>query len=43
MGNTRQHMSACPVTVSSWVKKVLGIVKAYMSPGTLCGTGSFGG
>ena len=32
LGNNRQHMPVCTKTISSWVRKVLCIAKAHMSP-----------
>ena len=37
LGNNRQHWSVCAKTISSWVRKVLCITKAHMSPGSLWG------
>ena len=36
-GNNRQHWPVCAKTISSWVRKVLCVAKAHMSPGSLCG------
>ena len=35
LGNNRQHWPVCAKTISSWVRKVLGIAKAHMSLGSL--------
>ena len=37
LGNNRQHRPVCAKTISSWVRKVLGVAKAHMSPGSLWG------
>ena len=37
LGNNRQHHPFCAKTISSWVRKVLSIAKAHMSPGSLHG------
>ena len=37
LGNSRQHRHVCAKTISSWVRKVLSIAKAYMSLGSLWG------
>ena len=37
LGNNRQHQPVCAKTISSWVRKVLCVVKAYMSLGSLWG------
>ena len=37
LGNNRQHWPVCAKTISSWVRKVLGVVKAHMSLGSLWG------
>ena len=37
LGNTRQHRLVCAKTISSWVRKVLCVAKAHMSPGSLWG------
>ena len=37
LGNNRQHMPVCAKTISSWVRKVLCVAKAHMSPGSLQG------
>ena len=34
LGYNRQHMKVCAKTVSSFLKKVLSIAKAHMSPCT---------
>ena len=34
LGNNRQHQPVCAKTFSSWVRKVLGVAKAHMSPGS---------
>ena len=34
LGSNRQHMPVCARTISSWVRKVLSIAKAHVSPGT---------
>ena len=36
-GNNRQHQPVYAKTISSWVRKVLGVAKAHMSPGSLQG------
>ena len=36
-GHNRKHLPVCAKTISSWVRKVLGITKAHMSPSTLHG------
>ena len=33
LGNNRQHWPVCAKTISSWVRKVLCVVKAHMSLG----------
>ena len=35
LGNNRQHKPVCAKTISSWVRKVLCVAKAHMSPGSL--------
>ena len=35
LGNNRQHRPVCAKTISSWLRKVLGIAKAHMSLGSL--------
>ena len=35
LGNNRQHRPVCAKTISSWVRKVLGVAKAHMSLGSL--------
>ena len=35
LGNNRQHQPVCANTISSWVRKVLCVAKAHMSPGSL--------
>ena len=35
--NNRQHWPVCTKTISSWVRKVLCVAKAHMSPGFLWG------
>ena len=35
LGNNRQHRPVCAKTISSWVRKVLCVAKAHMSPGSL--------
>ena len=35
LGNNRQHWPVCGKTISSWVRKVLCVAKAHMSPGSL--------
>ena len=37
LGNNRQHQPVCAKTISSWVRKVLGVAKAHMSLGSLQG------
>ena len=37
LGNNRQHWPVCAKTISSWERKVLGVAKAHMSPGSLWG------
>ena len=37
LGNNRQHWPVCVKTISSWVRKVLGVAKAHMSLGSLWG------
>ena len=37
LGNNRQHMLVCAKKISSWVRKVLDIAKAHMSPTTFWG------
>ena len=37
LGNNRQHWPVCAKTISSWVRKVLGVAKAHMSLGSLWG------
>ena len=37
LGNNRQHRPVCAKTISSWVRKVLGVAKAHMSLGSLQG------
>ena len=37
LGNNRQHRFVCAKTISSWVRKVLCVAKAHMSPGSLQG------
>ena len=37
LGNNRQHQPVCAKTISSWVRKVLCVTKAHMSPGSLWG------
>ena len=37
LGNNRQHRPVCAKTLSSWVRKVLGVAKAHMSLGSLWG------
>ena len=37
LSNNRQHRPVCAKTISSWVRKVLSVVKAHMSPGSLQG------
>ena len=37
LGNNRQHWPVCAKAISSWVRKVLCIAKAHMSPGSLWG------
>ena len=36
--NNRQHRPVCAKTIFSWVRKVLCVAKAHMSPGSLQGT-----
>ena len=36
-GNNRQHQPVCAKTISSWVRKVLGVAKVHMSLGSLSG------
>ena len=36
-GNNRKHRPICAKTISSWVRKVLCVAKAHMSPGSLLG------
>ena len=36
-GSNRQHRSVCAKTISSWVRKVLCVAKAHMSPISLQG------
>ena len=36
LGNNRQHRPVCAKTISSWVRKVLGVAKAHMSLGGCC-------
>ena len=36
-GNNRQHWPVCAKTISSWVRKVLGVAQAEMSLGSLWG------
>ena len=36
-GNNRQQRPVCAKTISSWVRKVLHVAKAHMSPGSLWG------
>ena len=38
LGNNRQHRPVCAKTISSWVRKVLCVTKANMSPGFLQGS-----
>ena len=40
LGNNRQHQPVCAKTISSWVSKVLCVVKAHMSLGSLGGAAS---
>ena len=35
LGNNRQYCPGCAKTISSWVRKVLGVAKAHMSLGSL--------
>ena len=35
LGNNRQHRPICAKTISSWVRKVLCVAKAHMSPVSL--------
>ena len=37
LGNNKQHRPVCAKTISSWVRKVLSVAKAHMSPGSLGG------
>ena len=37
LGNNRQHRPVCAKTISSWVRKVLGVAKTHMSLGSLWG------
>ena len=37
LGNNRQHQPVCAKTISSWVRKVFCVAKAYMSLGSLWG------
>ena len=37
LGNSRQHQPVCAKTISSWVRKVLGVAQAHMSLGSLQG------
>ena len=37
LGNNRQHQTVCAKTISSWVRKVLCVAKAHMSPGSCLG------
>ena len=37
LGNNRQLWPVCAKTISSWVRKVLCVAKAHMSPGSLWG------
>ena len=37
LGNYRQYWPVCAKTISSWVRKVLCVAKAHMSPGLLWG------
>ena len=37
LGNNRQHWHVCAKTISSWVRRVLGVAKAHMSLGSLWG------
>ena len=37
LGNNRQHQPVCAKTISSWVRKVLGVAKAHLSLGSLQG------
>ena len=37
LGNNRQHRPVCAKTISSWVRKVLCVAKAHMSPDSLLG------
>ena len=41
LGNNRQHRPVCAKTISSWVRKVLCVAKAHMSPGSLQGAAAF--
>ena len=40
LDNKRQHQPDCAKTISSWVRKVLCVAKAHMSPGSLWGIAS---
>ena len=40
LGNNRQHRLVCAKTISSWVRKVLCVAKAHMSPHSLWGAPS---
>ena len=42
LSNNRQHRPVCAKTISSWVRKVLSIAKAYMSLGSFWVTAAFG-
>ena len=37
LGNRSQHQPVCAKTISSWVREVLCVAKAHMSPGYLWG------
>ena len=37
LGINRQHQPVCTKTISSWVRKVLCVAEAHMSPGSLQG------
>ena len=37
LGNDRQHRPVCAKTIFSWLRKVLCVAKAHMSPGSLWG------
>ena len=37
LGNNRQHRPVCAKTISSWVRKVLGVAKAHLSLGSFWG------